>query len=106
MSACTAVCAAWALIDVIAATERAFKLTLESVSTRASAPKEIVRLIARANEACVRAVIESLPNDSLARVRKPGQRRPPAAPPSRDQSYFFFAFFFEVFLAAFFFAGI
>jgi hypothetical protein len=36
----------------------------------------------------------------------PASAARPAAPPSRDLSYFFFAFFLDVFLAAFFFAGI
>jgi hypothetical protein len=79
---------------------------LESVRRRASAVKMAAFLITGANESRAGTVIGSLPKGSLVLVRKSGQRRPPAAPPSRDQSYFFFAFFFDVFLAAFFFAGI
>jgi hypothetical protein len=59
-----------------------------------------------ANAHSADAVIASLPQRRLVPVRKSGQRRPPAAPPSRHQSYLFFAFFLDVFLAAFFFAGI
>jgi hypothetical protein len=79
---------------------------LDSIRRRASAAKVAALLITKANESQARAVIGSLPKGCVVPVRKFGQRRPPAAPPSRDQSYFFFAFFFDVFLAAFFFAGI
>ena len=60
----------------------------------------------RANALDSSVVIAPLLKSEYVPVRKSGQRRPPAAPPSWHQSYFFFAFFLDVFLAAFFFAGI
>jgi hypothetical protein len=93
-------------MEKTASAERALRPMFDSVRSRASVAKVSAFLITRPNGAQAHAVIGSLPVLTEGPVRKSGQRRPPAAPPSRDQSYFFFAFFFDVFLAAFFFAGI
>jgi len=63
MSACTADCAAFAFVVENASAERAFKLMLDSVRRRASAVKERVLFIIRANEPRLPVVIGSLPDD-------------------------------------------